>query len=539
MPALTRADAIDHMPGVRGMLIMGKIAQHSMRPWLAIALLCAVEIAALGVFASWHLSRTAFWYDESMQFWMSLGLDGFGPPHTPPGSFWDVVRNNAIANLDPGGFTIIMWLWLKLSTGEIWQRVLPFIFFLFGVACFGWMGWTQRRSIPFAVFSSLIPAWDPLVLDYATEVRAYSMEFAGIAFGCILLDKLTLRRDMLLTLFTGIVFAVFLGSRYSFGLFAVAAFFALTVMTFADTSINRREGAMRLAAFAAPIAIAAAVIFVVAFLPQYKIRMSSDGGAYVQYLAASTAAGKSWNDLLTMLARNLLGPHGIALTLSALLGAAWLTPWRARLGLGQFSHADALFSLLSLATVLISALVWRWHPWDMAQKWSLWLHALSSVAIVRLISSVLAWAAPVTASAFETDARVTAVMIVGILALDLRLATYRRAGDDLTPVLAYLAREAPAPGSVAVDTNSYPTLRYFYEFGPFADSVLYPSAFRLPNWSGPKPLVSSQTRYLVTPRNLEQARAFFKGYNITGDPDFPDQLFRVEPIAASVTHSDD
>jgi hypothetical protein len=40
-------------------------------PWLTIALLCAFEAAALGVFASWHLSRTAFWYDESMQFWMS------------------------------------------------------------------------------------------------------------------------------------------------------------------------------------------------------------------------------------------------------------------------------------------------------------------------------------------------------------------------------------------------------------------------------------------------------------------------------------
>jgi fatty acid desaturase len=157
-------------------------------------------------------------------------------------------------------------------------------------------GMDSTPEHPFAVFSSLILAWDPLVLDYATEVRAYSMEFAGIAFGCVLLDKLTFHRETLPALFTGIVFAAFLGSRYSFGLFAAAAFL----------------GAMRLAAFAAPTAIAATVIFVVAFLPQYKIRMSSDGGAYLQYLAASTAAGKSWNDLLTMLARNLLGPSGIA-----------------------------------------------------------------------------------------------------------------------------------------------------------------------------------------------------------------------------------
>jgi len=101
------------------MPIMGNTEKHQIWPWLAIALLCAVEATALGVFASWHLSRTAFWYDESMQFWMSLGLDGFGPPHTPPGRFWDVVRNNAIANLDPGGFTIIMWLWLDLANPDL------------------------------------------------------------------------------------------------------------------------------------------------------------------------------------------------------------------------------------------------------------------------------------------------------------------------------------------------------------------------------------------------------------------------------------
>ena len=64
-----------------------------------------------------------------MQFWMSLGLDGFGPPHEPAGRFRDVIHSNAIANLDPGGFTVIMWVWLKLATGEIWQRILPFLFF--------------------------------------------------------------------------------------------------------------------------------------------------------------------------------------------------------------------------------------------------------------------------------------------------------------------------------------------------------------------------------------------------------------------------
>jgi hypothetical protein len=505
--------------------------------WLALALLAALEVAALGIFSSWHMSRTSFWFDESMQFWISLGVAGFGLPQVLPGGLSDVIHQNASDNLDPGGFTILLWLWLKLGTGVVWQRALPFIFFLFGVVCLGWIGWTRRRSVPFALFSSLIPACDPLLLDYATEVRAYSMEFAGITFGCVLLDLATLRRDILSALLAGVVCSLFLSSRYSFGLFAAAAGIALAVTMLTDGTADKRQSAKCLVAFAAPIAIATTAIFVVAFLPQYKLRMSVDEGAYLQYFMASTASGKSWSALLTMLARNLLGPYGIALTVCALLGVVWLTRWRK--WLGKISPNDTMFNLLSLAAIVISASVWRWHPWDLTQKWSLWLHALSAVASVRLLSAVLKWAAPPTASGFETDARLAAVMILGIVALDLRLVTYRREGKSLVPVLAYLERAAPDPGGVAVDTYWYPTLRYFYEYGEFASSALYPDAFRLPNRSGPKPLVSSQTRYVVTTRTLEAARSFFKGYNITRGPDLPDQLFRVEPIAARAAHAND
>jgi hypothetical protein len=512
-------------------MIEKNTANSHLWPWLAVAVLGAFEFAALGAFAAWHLWRTGFWFDESDQFWVSLG--SLGPPLSPLGSFRTVILANAVANLDPGGFTIIVWLWLKFATSEVWQRALPFIFFLLGMGCFGWLGWTRRRSIPFAVLSSLVPACDPLLLDYATEFRAYSMEFAGIAIGCVLLDRVTSGPDMRPALLAGVVFALFLGSRYSFGLFTAAAFFALAVTTFTDKSIDRRQAAVRLAAFAAPIAIAATVIFRVSFLPQYKYNIVNDFALF-QYFAPSTAGGKSWDYIMEMLARNLLGPYGMALTLSALLGAALLTPrrWRERLGVDQLSQEDAMFGALSLAALVLSALVWRWHPWDLTHRWSLWLHGLSAVALVRLAAGVLAWVAPPSLSGIASDARITAVIIVGILALDLRLATHRRGGETLAPVLAYLERAAPSPGSVSVLPRWYPTLRYFYEYGAFAGSKLYPSSFR---FNSP----DSQTRYLVTSQDLEHARSMFKGYTITYDPALPALLFRVEPMTAPATHSDE
>jgi len=494
------------------------------------------------VFSAWHLRRTGFWYDESMQFWMSVGLDGFGPPHEPLGRFRDVIRNNAIANLDPGGFTLIMWLWLKLATGEIWQRILPYLFFVFGMGCFGWLGWTLRRSIPFAILSSLVPAAYPLLLDYATEVRAYSMEVAGIAIGCIMLDRARSRPDLWTAFLAGVVFALFLGSRYSYGLFAAAAFLALAAMTLTgESGGGKRQALARLGAFAAPIAIAAAVIYVEAFRPQYVFRMTPAEGAYLQYFSATTAAGKSWDQVLAMLASNLLSLPAVTLTLFALLGAARLAPprWRERLRADRLAPGDAMFGVLVLVALVLSALLWRWHPWDLAQKWSLWLLALSAVAVVRLAAGLLALAAPPPVSGMESDVRVTVVMIVGILALDLRLATHRRGGNTLVPVLAYLERVAAAPDSVAVDLHWYPTARYYYEYGAFAGSPLYPGSFRFPNWTGPKPLISANTRYLVTPRTLDAARAHFKEHKITRDPSLPNQLFRVEPMAAPATPDND
>jgi hypothetical protein len=70
------------------------------------------------------------------------------------------------------------------------------------------------------------------------------------------------------------------------------------------------------------------------------------------------------------------------------------------------------------------------------------------------------------------------------LALDIRLAMHRRpAGNTLVDALAYLQARAPLPGSVAVTTHWYPTLRYFYEYGAFRssnrDASLPPHLYRV------------------------------------------------------------
>jgi hypothetical protein len=509
-------------------------------PKIALALL---GCASLSVFAARHLQSTGFWYDESMQFWMSLGLDGFEPPRSPPGGFWAAIHDNAVANLDPGGFTLILRYWLRLATGEIWQRVLPFLFFATGLASLAWIGWTRRHSVLFAMACCVVPALFPLILDYATEVRAYSMEFSGVVLSCALVERMMARPTIRTALLAGVTIGFFLSSRYGFAIFAIAA--CLTVVASAFRCQDAIKTNWRcLFAFLAPVGLAGALIAIFALWPQYEARMSYQSGVLIGYLAGMTLASKSTGEIARMLAVNLLHPAGLPVTVAAALGAVALLPRHLRTRPGLATLAGGIdrsglapFGLLCLITLVVTALFWRWHPWAITTKWSLWLQALSAVALVRLVDGLLANIALVGTGPRAEKRTLAALLVVAILALDLRLALYERPDwPTFVPALSFLEHLAPPPGSVAMDVHSYPTIRYFYEYGAFKSSRLYPDRFRMPYWNGPTPLIGQQTRFLLTGLTLAAANRVFAPARITRDASLPERLYRVDPAEVDQPH---
>src|SRR5579871_5397376 len=140
----------------------------------------AGTLLALVLFALHSLDNIGVWFDEAVQFWMSRGADPFGAPFTRPGRLIDAVHLNGRDNLDPGGFTLLLHWWLHGGTDPVWLRILPFIFFVLGAATLALIGWQRFRSLPFALFCAVVPVPYPMLLYFATELRAYSMEFAGI-----------------------------------------------------------------------------------------------------------------------------------------------------------------------------------------------------------------------------------------------------------------------------------------------------------------------------------------------------------------------
>ena len=80
---------------------------------------------------SLNLFNESLWYDEAMQFWISFGSSSDSLKLNS--GIWEVVKLNQLYNHDPGGFSIILHLWLKFSQDLHWIRLLPLLFFVASV----------------------------------------------------------------------------------------------------------------------------------------------------------------------------------------------------------------------------------------------------------------------------------------------------------------------------------------------------------------------------------------------------------------------
>jgi hypothetical protein len=191
---------------------------------LVYSLVSALLFSSLIVLARNNLKYTGMWWDEAAQFWISQGLSNYAQPFESPRSVGDVIRANRLENLDPGGYALLLHFWTKCNRGLEWLRSLPFAFLALGMVGLGLLGWRLSRSIGFALAACAVPLLYPAAVYFGFEIRAYSMEMAGVAVGALVLvhglERPSFRRLSLL----GLVCAVFLTSRYSYIVFIAARF---------------------------------------------------------------------------------------------------------------------------------------------------------------------------------------------------------------------------------------------------------------------------------------------------------------------------
>ncbi|MDR2510687.1 MAG: glycosyltransferase family 39 protein [Spirochaetaceae bacterium] len=240
--------------------IYGEIANLINKNRLGIKCVFGVLMLVTTVFFIAHnITNPNFWFDEAGQFWISKGLDHISsPPFSQNGSIIDAIKKNT-TNLDPGGFTILLHLVLLLGNQPFFLRILPVFFFFTAVFLVIKIAGVWRANDPLVILSGFILFSSSLILHYAFEVRAYSMEMCAMLsalYFCYKKERIYASKKY--ALHAGIILAVLISSRYS-AVFSVLPFF---IILFFD-SIKKRAFLRRFVNFlllAAPLCVIGVLI---------------------------------------------------------------------------------------------------------------------------------------------------------------------------------------------------------------------------------------------------------------------------------------
>ncbi|HJV66348.1 MAG TPA: hypothetical protein VJ550_11485 [Geomonas sp.] len=436
--------------------------------------LCAAILVAVGVIALVVMFvRCGFnpnlWFDESGQFWMSKGQIHFAPPLTPDGTLADVLQANRTANSDPGGYTVALHWWLSGGTSPLWLRSFSFIFFVATAFAFAGIAWLWTRNRLLAAAAGVLPACSPLLVTFAFELRAYSMEACGIALSVLLLEYAGRRPAVGRFLALGILAAFFLTSRYSFICPATATGLALFWMV---RDFPWRQRLSFLAAYAIPVLASCAAIYLVT-LGHSQSHQKPNPPYYVEQYVLG---GKTLGEMAGIAVRALFSWYELGALLFVALFLFFALRRNERSGYQRFTPLFIIVVVVNLEVVLLSLL--GKYPWCPNLRWGIGLNLLSMLSLLPAL-----WMLARSAAGEEATGRkgfsLGVCLAVSLLAL-YGAATSRVSSEE--PLYDNIMKLGPASlygKTVFITQMAQPSVRYLYEYGPlkrYAEGI-YPQSF--------------------------------------------------------------
>ncbi len=497
----------------------------------------AALLSAVGVLAAHNLGYRGMWWDEAAQFWVSQGLSNYAPPFAGRRGLPDVLRMNRLENLDPGGFSVLLHASTALGRGLAPLRALPLAFFAIAAAALGLVGWRLTRSALFAVAASAVPALYPAVVYFALEVRAYSMEMAGLAIGALALVMVQEKPSVARASALGLVCAAFLTSRYSFVLVTLALGGALWVG--AGRRAGRPTRVRLVASFLLPAAVAALGVWLVTFGHQLPKAMRGGPLGIAAPAYTREAVLRTSGDRLALVGRDLVSPAALPITVCAFVVLFARRRVYARLCSGRddveaqrsrTTYTTLYAFILGLQTLSAAVSAVGAYPWDIATRWSAYLLMLSALASVVLAAEARSL---VLARVVATDraggprrdlSRIGSALgafVVAAACARLIVHVQTVEGPFRTNVALQLDRlpTTLAPHSVFVAFYEVPMVRYLYEYGPYEGRREYPTAFRfetLAEWQAKAAVRGADEGigFVVSALPLAAAQARFPGLTV-------------------------
>ncbi len=422
--------------------------------------------------AAQHLASPNVWFDESGQYWLALGLHHFSEPGAEPGGWAKIVEYGRIFNSDPGAFTLLLRGWIGVfGSGPAALRSLPFAFLVLACVLIALAVRRTGASWPLAVVAAAAPLGFPMLLHYATELRAYSMEVCAVSFLFFASAWTDGRWDPKRALVLGLAAAVLVASRYSAWFYAAAAC-AVALLPLKPWPLALR----RTLAFAGPVTLSVLLGYVV--FARLQAGGSHEPPAYVVDFLLKDKSGEQ---ALALLRTNFLGREALPLTvflvaapLFVFLGPRSLADFRVFVGRAW------LFAFLSVALVGAASLVGK-LPWALHTRWSIGYQALSACCLALGIVVIVRWfsAFPFKRLAAAVQAVLLTVAAWGLFQESARATERTRPYyETIADHFATLAAERdPRSLRLFVPSNASPTVRYLCERGPFRNVFTYPEHF--------------------------------------------------------------
>lgn len=340
--------------------------------------LCLVLYLSIYWFLYGGLTNPHLSFDEGGQFWLCKGLYHFSPINTPSGTFTEMMVFNRTWNMDPGGFSVIGFFWLKLSNLIIWMRILPLIFSVLCLVYLYKILVLVRLESKEALVVCLFFFLSNSLVTYSFTFRAYSMEMFGVLMILyfILKHQFDLANAINLIKLT-LILNVFVWSRYGFLINVIVINLLIFFLVYRNKQFNFNFIKKYLLIIVVPLSLNFFLIYHTELLYHFK------GQPVPMYQQNFTLM---YQPFFEMLKANLFSRRG--LPFSILLLFLVVNYKYSIIKVGPNIKLIFLWMILThFITILFSLL--GLYPWYIQGRWGLTLEFISLFSLILILVLVL------------------------------------------------------------------------------------------------------------------------------------------------------
>jgi hypothetical protein len=178
---------------------------------------------------SLNMTYPFLWFDEAVSFWIAKGVKIDALPFTKNGGFFDMIHYNKYFNLDPGGFSILLYYVSKINENHIIIRLLPFIIYLISILLFYNIVLNITKLKSASLLISCTYLMYPNFFQTSFELRAYSLELVSTLTCIYSIQSIDINSSFRKKIFYSVLIALLMTGRYSS---ILITFISITIIYF-------------------------------------------------------------------------------------------------------------------------------------------------------------------------------------------------------------------------------------------------------------------------------------------------------------------